>query len=80
MTILVLPPAAIEVLRQQAVLCGYQDPDPDHDYVGLCITAGRSTTARSRPSTGRRGMPPGRPQLSRVSAPVACKRRGIRVP
>lgn len=39
-TIPVLPPAALEVLRQQAVLYGYQDPDPDHGYLGLCITAG----------------------------------------
>jgi len=30
----------LDVLRQQAVLCGYRDPDPDHDYVGLCTTAG----------------------------------------
>jgi hypothetical protein len=28
------------VLRQQAVLCGYQDQDPVHDYLGLSITAG----------------------------------------
>ena len=40
MTIPVLPPAILEVLRQQAVLYGYQAPDPDHDYLGLCITAG----------------------------------------
>ncbi len=40
MSIPVLPPAAIEILRQQAVLYGYQDPDHDHDYHGLRIPAG----------------------------------------
>ena len=28
------PPAPLEVLQRQAVLYGYQDPDPDHDYLG----------------------------------------------
>lgn len=41
MTIPVLPPAMLGVLQQQAVLYGYQDPDPDHDYIDLCITAGK---------------------------------------
>jgi hypothetical protein len=30
----------LDVLQQQAALCGYQAPDPDHDYLGLYITAG----------------------------------------
>lgn len=36
----VLRSSLLEGLRQQAVLYGYEDPDPDHDYVGLYITAG----------------------------------------
>jgi hypothetical protein len=34
------PPAPLEVLQRQAVLYGYQDPDPAHNYLGLRITAG----------------------------------------
>jgi len=40
MTITVLRPSPREVLERQAVLHGYQDPDPDHDHLGLTITAG----------------------------------------
>jgi hypothetical protein len=30
----------LDIFRQQAAHYGHQDPDPDHDCVGLCITAG----------------------------------------
>jgi hypothetical protein len=40
MTIPVLPPATLELLRQQATLYGSQNRDPAHDCLGLCITAG----------------------------------------
>jgi hypothetical protein len=48
----VLPRRLLHVLRQQAVLYGYQDPHPDHDYLGLCISAGMQHDCTFTPFDG----------------------------